>query len=146
MAQESGSDYMILADGRDMTKTEFLDLESSKSPDESACADCTCVFIDEDTNLRRGKCDEKRQMLCEYKGPACPKGMHQLWGKCFGVVRNTQSNTPANSNCRWKSGDENFIPAAMNNAATTDVRFLIVMFIVQASVFDLRAGMNLPLC
>ena len=121
MAQESGSDYMILADGRDMTKAEFLDLESSKSPDESACADCTCVFIDEDTNLRRGKCNEKRQILCEYKGPACPKGMHQLWGTCYSVVRNTQSNSPVNLNCNWKSGDKNVRAATVKSVSTTDV-------------------------
>ena len=121
MAQEPGSDYMILADGRDMTKGEFIDLESSKSPDESACADCNCVFIDEDTNLRRGKCSEQRQILCEYKGPACPKGMHQLWGNCYGVVRNTQRNTPGDLNCNWKSGDANIRNAIIREGATTDV-------------------------
>ena len=121
MARQSGSDYMILADGRDFTKGEFLELESSKSPDESACADCNCVFIDEDTNLRWGKCSERRQILCEYKGPACPEGMHQLWGQCFGVVRNTQTNTPDDTNCNWKSDDPDIVAKRIRNGNTNDV-------------------------
>ena len=128
MARRSGSDYMILADGRDFSRGEFLDLESSKSPDETACSACDCVFIDEDTNLRWGKCSEKRQILCEYKGPACPKGMYQLWGKCFGVAKNTQSNTPIDTNCNWKSGDSNFKLGRIENSESNDVSSLQYTF------------------
>ena len=76
MARQSGSEYLILADGRELNKTEFLELESNKSPDEPACSDCDCVFVDKDANLRWSKCSEKRQFLCEYKGPSCPKGKY----------------------------------------------------------------------
>ena len=130
MARRSGSDYMILADGRDFSRGEFLDLESSKSPDETACSACDCVFIDEDTNLRWGKCSEKRQILCEYKGPACPKGMYQLWGNCFGVAKNTQSNTPIDTNCNWKSGDSNFKLGRIENSESNDVSSLHCQFFI----------------
>ena len=62
------SENMLLADGREFSAGEFLDLESDKSPDKTACADCLCVFIDGNGELRYGKCTEKRPLLCEYKG------------------------------------------------------------------------------
>ena len=62
------SENMLLADGREFSAGEFLDLESDKSPDKTACADCLCVFIDGNGELRYGKCTEKRPILCEYKG------------------------------------------------------------------------------
>ena len=41
--------------------------------------------------------------------------MYQLWGKCFGIVRNSQTNTPDDKNCNWKSDDSNMVVAEIAN-------------------------------
>ena len=41
--------------------------------------------------------------------------MHQLWGKCVGIVRNSQTNSPDNKNCNWKSDDSNMVVAEVTN-------------------------------
>ena len=115
MGKLSNSDNLVLADGREFTKGDILQLESSKSPDETACSTCICAFIDEDTNIRWGKCSEKRQILCEYKGPSCPKDMHQLNGVCYGIARNSQSNLPDDKNCNWQSDDPYMKTAEISN-------------------------------
>jgi hypothetical protein len=43
-----------------------------------------------------------------HQGTPCPKGMVSLLGQCYGLVKNTQSDLPDNSNCNWKSGDPNY--------------------------------------
>ena len=107
MARIPNSQNMLLADEREFTLGDFLTLESVKSPDQTACASCICVFIDGNADLRWGKCEEKRQILCEYKGPSCPKGMYVIAGQCFGIARNSQTNTPDDKNCNWQSDDPN---------------------------------------
>ena len=41
-------------------------------------------------------------------GPTCPKQMHDLNGKCYGIARNSySSNLPSDKNCNWHSEDNN---------------------------------------
>jgi hypothetical protein len=42
--------------------------------------------------------------------------MTSLLGQCVGVVKNTISSNPNDSNCNWKSGDENYALAAPGNS------------------------------
>ena len=51
-----------------MTHVEFDAIESGSSPDEDACTDCDCVYLDANFDLFRAKCTESRKYLCEYKG------------------------------------------------------------------------------
>ena len=46
-------------------------------------------------------------------GPSCPKGMVSLYGKCFGVVKNSYSTTSDDLNCNFESGLTNIVTTAI---------------------------------
>ena len=46
-------------------------------------------------------------------GPSCPKGMVSLYGKCFGVVKNSYSTAPDDLNCNFESGLANIVTTAI---------------------------------
>lgn len=54
-------------------------------------------------------------LMIHFSGTPCPKGMTSLMGECFGVVKNSVSNSADDSNCYWKSGDQNYELAVLRN-------------------------------
>ena len=48
-------------------------------------------------------------------GATCPAGMSMIYGKCVGVVSNTESNDGAHSNCNWNSDSNNYRLAVFGN-------------------------------
>ena len=48
-------------------------------------------------------------------GPSCPKGMSLLYGKCVGIVRNTETNTGSKDNCKWKTNSNDLELAKFGN-------------------------------
>jgi len=42
--------------------------------------------------------------------------MTSLMGECFGVVKNSVNNSADDSNCYWKSGDQNYKLAVLRNS------------------------------
>jgi len=54
-------------------------------------------------------------MHASFAGPSCPKGMTSLYGKCVGIVKNSESNTGNQDNCKWKSGSSSFELAKFGN-------------------------------
>ncbi len=55
-------------------------------------------------------------LMIYLSGTPCPKGMISLMGECFGVVKNSVSNSADDSNCYWKSGDQNYELAILRNS------------------------------
>ena len=41
--------------------------------------------------------------------------MTSLYGKCVGIVKNSESNTATKENCKWKSDNPNFELASFGN-------------------------------
>ncbi len=102
------TDVMVLSDGkRELYESEFSHhLESSSSPDRGACSDCNCVFLGPDYMLHAAKCTESRPFMCEFKGgPPCPKGMASLFGDCYGLVKNYNTEGVSHANCYFESGN-----------------------------------------
>ena len=58
-----------------------------------------------------------------YVGPNCPKGMTSLYGKCVGIVKNSESNTGDQDNCKWKSGSSSFELAKFGNVKVIFQKF-----------------------
>ena len=50
-----------------------------------------------------------------FVGPSCPNGMTSLYGKCVGIVKNSESNTGNQDNCKWKSASSSFELATFGN-------------------------------
>ena len=59
-------------------------------------------------------------IFCYVTGPSCPKGMTSLYGKCVGIVKNTESNAGTNDNCKWKSDNPNFELASFGSETVSD--------------------------
>ena len=50
-----------------------------------------------------------------FSGKTCPEGMSLVYGKCIGVVANTESNDGSHSNCNWNSDSLNYRLAVFGN-------------------------------
>ena len=61
-------------------------------------------------------------------GKTCPKGMSLVYGKCIGVVANTESDSRENSNCRWKSDSLSYRLAIFDNIK---VHTTVPTFVIQ---------------
>ena len=48
-------------------------------------------------------------------GKTCPTGMSLIYGKCVGVVSNTESDDGDHSNCNWNSDSNNYRLAVFGN-------------------------------
>ena len=47
--------------------------------------------------------------------------MTSVYGKCVGIVKNSESNTGTNDNCKWKSDNPNFQLALFGSEKVSDV-------------------------
>ena len=63
-----------------------------------------------DTRTKRWK-----SLFDIHLGPVCPKGMYNFNAQCYGIVRNSQTNTPDDSNCNWQSDDPYMTVAEISN-------------------------------
>ena len=55
-----------------------------------------------------------------FLGNVCPTGMSMLYGKCIGVVANSESNEGSHSNCNWDSDSLNYRLAIFGNIKVKD--------------------------
>ena len=48
-------------------------------------------------------------------GKTCPSGMVMIYGKCIGVVSNTESDEGTHDNCNWNSDSLSYRLATFDN-------------------------------
>jgi hypothetical protein len=63
--------------------------------------------------------------------------MFSLFGQCFGIMKNSRSNTSDDANCNWRSGDQNLNLATLKNEAVILTRITFFALIIMNRIKNL---------